>query len=187
MNVDLLPGGTYTFWQKVDILEESMSDTRPTGSMAHRRPGRGTRTGRVWEIADEISERTGIRASRREVVERFVAEGGNPRTAHTQYQYWKKANEAQGGPTMRQSGTTDPEPLDVAPDGRLLIPMRLREAMLLDSGGRVMASVVDGELRLISPRVALRKLRQTARALVPEGASVVDEFIAEKRLEAERE
>ena len=41
------------------------------------RPHPGTLTGRVWEIADEITREKGRRAERREVIERYVAEKGN--------------------------------------------------------------------------------------------------------------
>jgi bifunctional DNA-binding transcriptional regulator/antitoxin component of YhaV-PrlF toxin-antitoxin module len=80
-----------------------------------------------------------------------------------------------------------PVHLTVAADGRLLIPAEMRRAMHLDASGRVTARVVDGELHLITPRTALRRLRAIARRLAPDGDAVVDEFIAEKRREAELE
>ena len=60
------------------------------GATAHARPQPGTLTGRVWELADEITREKGRRAERREVIERYVAENGNRNTAGTQYQHWKK-------------------------------------------------------------------------------------------------
>jgi len=66
-------------------------------------------------------------------------------------------------------------------DGSLVVPESLREAMLLDATGRISAEVVGGELRLISPRAALRRAQKIARKYARPGVSVVDEFLAERR------
>ena len=67
-------------------------------TVTYTRPGLGTKTGRVWEIADEITREKGRPAKRREVIGRFTAENGNANTANTQYQYWKDWYELQPGP-----------------------------------------------------------------------------------------
>ena len=67
-----------------------MLNTTPERLDVRARPRPGTRTGRIWEIADEITREQGRRAERHEVIERYVAENGNKNTAGTQYQYWKK-------------------------------------------------------------------------------------------------
>jgi hypothetical protein len=54
------------------------------------RPRPGGATARVWELADEISSREGRPAVRKEVMDQFVAEGGNISTAATQYGRWRK-------------------------------------------------------------------------------------------------
>lgn len=54
------------------------------------RPKPGTATGRVWEIADELSEAAGTPAPRGEVLKAFEAEGGNAATGATQYGRWRK-------------------------------------------------------------------------------------------------
>jgi hypothetical protein len=148
----------------------------------------------VWEIADELSRKTGRRARRTEVIARFVAEGGNSNTANTQYQAWKNDFEAgiQVGSEevplwRRDPGNVEPQPLTVAPDGRLLIPAAMREAMLLGPEGKVTARVVDGELRVIAPMAALRQVQELLRGAVPPGISLSDELIADRRAEARRE
>ncbi|CAN5617723.1 hypothetical protein BH23PSE1_BH23PSE1_10130 [soil metagenome] len=50
----------------------------------HSRPAAGTATGRVWDLADAISRAAGRKARRREVIDAYAAEGGNPNTASTQ-------------------------------------------------------------------------------------------------------
>ena len=97
--------------------------------VVYPRPRPGTRTGRVWEVADEITRETGRRAARREVVERIVTESGNPGTANTQYQYWKASYEASNAPAasdedLRHVGR---QSLTVGSDGRLVIPQEMRE------------------------------------------------------------
>jgi hypothetical protein len=153
----------------------------------HARPAEGTATARVWELADAISAAKGRRARRGEVVEAYVAEGGNANTGSTQYYYWTQATARKPRHEAAPELLRGPLQLRIAEDGGLVLPPELTAGIELGADRKVTARVVEGELRLITPRVALRKLRATAKALAPEGMAVVDEFIAEKRREAERE
>jgi len=74
--------------------------------------------------------------------------------------------------------------LRVAPNGRVVIPAGLRDALGLDDNPVLIARLEDGELRLTPPAVALRKAQALARTLVPEGVSLADELVAERRSEA---
>ncbi|MFN3549528.1 MAG: AbrB/MazE/SpoVT family DNA-binding domain-containing protein [Mesorhizobium sp.] len=74
--------------------------------------------------------------------------------------------------------------------GRIVIPAEMRAAMLVKPGDTVTARVVDGEFRIVSPAVALKRVQAFARqwkAEHPDEPSVVDELIAERREEARRE
>lgn len=71
--------------------------------------------------------------------------------------------------------------------GRLLVPAELRESLGLKPGSSVVLRVENGELRIVSQREVLRRIQEMLRPLVPEGVSLVDEFIAERRAEAARE
>jgi hypothetical protein len=51
----------------------------------------------------------------------------------------------------------------------------------------VTAEIVDGEFRIISPMVALRRIRALALSCKRPGESVVDEFLADKYAETARE
>jgi hypothetical protein len=55
-----------------------------------KRPDSGTVTGKLWDIADEISKEKGRPALRSEVVARYMAEqpNANQATANTQYARW---------------------------------------------------------------------------------------------------
>lgn len=54
------------------------------------RPKSGTKTGRVWEIADELSAATNAPATRKDVLVKTTAESINSATAATQYGRWRK-------------------------------------------------------------------------------------------------
>lgn len=54
------------------------------------RPKAGTATGRVWEIADELSAKAGAPAPRKEVLGVAQKEDINVSTAATQYGRWRK-------------------------------------------------------------------------------------------------
>ena len=81
----------------------------------------------------------------------------------------------------------DPVPLQIGNDGRVLIPAELRRQMKIDDSGRLTARIVDGELRLISPSVAIEQFHRYIQDQGLAGGSIVDEFIAERRAEAARE
>lgn len=56
------------------------------------RPNVGTGTGKVWEIADTLSQSTGKPATRKDVLDKAVSENINVSTAATQYGQWRKFN-----------------------------------------------------------------------------------------------
>ncbi|AIM40613.1 hypothetical protein [Vibrio phage VpKK5] len=60
------------------------------------RPKAGTKTGRVWEIADAQSQALGSPAPRAPVLEAATGEGINAATAATQYGRWRKYHGLEG-------------------------------------------------------------------------------------------
>lgn len=73
--------------------------------------------------------------------------------------------------------------------GRIVIPAEMRAAMMVAPGDTVTAKVVDGEFRIVSPSVALKRVQAFAnefKASNP-GVSLVDELIEERREEAGKE
>ncbi len=71
--------------------------------------------------------------------------------------------------------------------GRLVIPAAIRRAMGLNPGDEVVLVIEDGELRVFSARHAARRAQALVRRHVPEGRSLVDALIAERREEASHE
>lgn len=158
-------------------------------NMLHRTARTGSEKARIWQICDELYVRTGRVPSGREVVDIYVAEGGNEGTGFTQYSHWKKEMlaqvEAQDETIATQPASLPFRAMTVSADGQLFLPPDVRRAMLLDADGRVTISVVDGELRIISPMTAVHQLQQKALTLVAPGTLVSDELVAERRAEAD--
>ena len=153
----------------------------PNARTNYSRPRTGTRTRRVWDIADTVTKERGRRAARREVVERYVAEDGNPNTANTQYQYWKTDYDSRERSPERELGSVGAQSLKIGPDGRLVIPLEMRSAMDLGEDRQVTARVVSGELRLMSRVAAVKRMQNEAETHKRPGERVVDEFLAERR------
>src|SRR2546423_7188369 len=134
-----------------------------TKRVAGRRPMRGSKTGRVWAVADEITQRTGRPATRAEVVSQILAEGGNAGTASTQYNDWKK--QLPRPELGRTRSPVGPIPLQIKEAGRIVLTAELRAAMGVAEGDTVLAKVSDGELRLYRRDAAIRALQERARQL----------------------
>ncbi|MDE2446894.1 MAG: hypothetical protein KGO94_11985 [Alphaproteobacteria bacterium] len=146
------------------------------------RPSYGTQTGRVWELADQLSRQLGRKAKRQEVMDAYAREGGNTNTASTQYSQWNKTTEV-----APQAGATaldvPPTQLEIGRDGRVLLPLNIRSAMRLGESTTLTAEVQDGVLTLMSSRTAVSKLRHLIKSTDTGKGSVVDELIAERRAE----
>ena len=71
--------------------------------------------------------------------------------------------------------------------GRLQIPARVRRELGLKDGDSVVMETVDGELRVRPYRDALARAQAIVRQYIPEGVSLSEELIADRRAEAERE
>lgn len=158
-------------------------------NMLHKTVRAGSEKARIWQICDELRAEIGRIPSGRDVVDRYMAEGGNEGTGFTQYSHWKKellAQEAAAGSPDdggTEAGSIAYLPMSVAPDGSLVLPPDVRRAMLLDADGRVTIHVVEGELRVISPMAAVGQLQKRAASLVQPGTLVSDELLAERRAE----
>jgi AbrB family looped-hinge helix DNA binding protein len=75
----------------------------------------------------------------------------------------------------------------IGPDGRVVIPASFREALKLNEGDALFARIEGGEIHLLTPRAAAQRAKAVVRRFVPEGVSLVDELIEDRRREARRE
>jgi bifunctional DNA-binding transcriptional regulator/antitoxin component of YhaV-PrlF toxin-antitoxin module len=97
-----------------------------------------------------------------------------------EHQEQGSANEAELAPTPRTRLTLDSS-------GRIVIPAEFRRAMSAGNGSELLARVVDGELRLVTPEMAVKRAQKLVRELVPGAESLVDSLIADRRREAAQE
>jgi bifunctional DNA-binding transcriptional regulator/antitoxin component of YhaV-PrlF toxin-antitoxin module len=77
--------------------------------------------------------------------------------------------------------------LTIGPNGRVELPTPLLEAAGLEVGAAVIAEAGAGELRLRSLDQAIAEVQAMVRGFVPDDVSLVDELIALRRREAQRE
>lgn len=78
--------------------------------------------------------------------------------------------------------------LEVKENGRIFLPVAFRQSMGVQSGDRLIARVTEkGKAELVTAGHAVASARGMFAYLAPEGASMVDELIQERREEAARE
>jgi bifunctional DNA-binding transcriptional regulator/antitoxin component of YhaV-PrlF toxin-antitoxin module len=77
--------------------------------------------------------------------------------------------------------------LQLGPGGRVVIPAVFRKAMEVEEGDRILARVVDGELRLITPEMAIRRAQKWVRETIPADVDLVADLLEERRREFEHE
>ncbi|MHB8621133.1 MAG: AbrB/MazE/SpoVT family DNA-binding domain-containing protein [Chloroflexota bacterium] len=82
---------------------------------------------------------------------------------------------------------TKPVQVRMGNQGRIVIPSELRQALGIVSGDKLVARVEDGRLVLETRESMTAGIRKLFRDKVPEGVSLADELIAERRAEARRE
>lgn len=75
----------------------------------------------------------------------------------------------------------------VGPDGRVLVPVELRRELGLEPGATVVARSDGDRLILESRDVILRRIQDRFTSAVPDGVSLVDELLEDRRREAARE
>ena len=71
--------------------------------------------------------------------------------------------------------------------GKLVIPAAMRRELGISAGDTVLIDIDHGELRVRSINKALENARAILRRYVPEGVSLSEELIADRRAEAEHE
>ena len=75
----------------------------------------------------------------------------------------------------------------VGEGGRVVIPAGFRAVLGIDVGDHVFLRLEDHEVRLFTPREAIRRAQELISQFVPDDVSLADELIAERRAEAARE
>ena len=77
--------------------------------------------------------------------------------------------------------------MHVGPQGRVVIPAEVRHELHLEPGETLVVRVEGDRLVLERPRAALARLQSAFEHAIPNDVSMVDELLAERRAEAERD
>ncbi|MBD2773699.1 AbrB/MazE/SpoVT family DNA-binding domain-containing protein [Iningainema sp. BLCCT55] len=75
----------------------------------------------------------------------------------------------------------------ISEGGSVVIPSEYRKQLGLEVGSEVMIQIVDGEMRIFTLEQAIKRAQDIIRQYVPEGRSLSNELIAERRQENLRE
>jgi AbrB family looped-hinge helix DNA binding protein len=75
----------------------------------------------------------------------------------------------------------------IKPDGRVLIPARLRAELDVEPGEPLVARVDDGRLILERRRDAIRRLQKRFAMVTAASTSLVDELLEDRRAEVRRD
>ncbi len=70
--------------------------------------------------------------------------------------------------------------------GRLVIPAEYRKALGLKPGDDVVLVMEEGEVRLLTPQRAVKRAQALVRRYVPQGRSLAEELLRERREETDR-
>lgn len=91
-------------------------------------------------------------------------------------------------PNEQRSKSATSATVRLGPGGRVVIPAEMREAMGVKQGDAMLATLNNAhELTLVTFDARVRELQAITRKYHPEGVSLADELIAERRAEAARE
>jgi antitoxin PrlF len=71
----------------------------------------------------------------------------------------------------------------LAEGGRIVIPAEYRQALNLHVGDEVILRLEDGALRIFTPSQAIKHAQELLRPYLPQGRSLSDELIVERRKE----
>jgi len=71
--------------------------------------------------------------------------------------------------------------------GNIAIPPEYRQALGLHIGDEIILRLEDGEVRIFPSQQRMKRAQELLRRYIPEGRSLSDELIAERRMEKQSE
>jgi AbrB family looped-hinge helix DNA binding protein len=75
----------------------------------------------------------------------------------------------------------------ISKSGRIIVPVKLRNALEIQAGDEILLRLENGSIRLIPLRQAVALAQKAVRRYVPEGVSLVDTLIQARREDAAHE
>jgi bifunctional DNA-binding transcriptional regulator/antitoxin component of YhaV-PrlF toxin-antitoxin module len=70
--------------------------------------------------------------------------------------------------------------------GQIIIPPEYLQSLGLEVGDTIILRLEDGVMRIFTPIQAIRKAQELVSEYLPDGRSLSDELIAERRLEEDK-
>ena len=95
----------------------------------------------------------------------------------------REARTRSAAPPRRSDARPEQVRVVVGPGGRVVIPAAYRETLGIEEGDSVFMRVEDDELHVVSDATEVRRVREMIAGYVPEGVSLVDELLRERRRE----
>lgn len=144
--------------------------------------GLATRSARIRALYQEGYSRSEIRrflGIRYQQVRNVLVRDGHMETRLSRPP--REQDAASGGP---MEALPDQVRVVVGPGGRVVIPAVYRAALGIEEGDRVVMRVKGEELHVVSDETEVRQVREIIARHVPEGVSLTDELIRERRREA---
>lgn len=77
--------------------------------------------------------------------------------------------------------------VNVAQNGRMVLPAEVRRAIGLDGAGQLRIEVTEGGAQITTRRQALLRARARIQSIVPATRSLSEELVADRRREVEQE
>jgi AbrB family looped-hinge helix DNA binding protein len=74
----------------------------------------------------------------------------------------------------------------ISSGGRLVVPAKFRKALKIKAGDELVLRLENDSIRMIPMHQAISLAQKSVRKYVPDGVSLVDTLIQERREEAER-
>lgn len=103
------------------------------------------------------------------------------RSGYNETKLKRKASSANAIATELQEAYSDSEWVKVGPAGRFVIPAKFRKALGIEEDMEVLVELKGNQLHILTWKESLRRIQEELKRHVPEGVSIVDELIAERR------
>lgn len=76
--------------------------------------------------------------------------------------------------------------VQISKSGSIIVPAKLRKALMIQGGDEILLRLEDDSIRLIPLRQAVELAQKNIRRYVPEGVSLVEALLQERREEARK-
>jgi hypothetical protein len=96
-------------------------------------------------------------------------------------------DEAKAKAAESSDPTTVPGKIRIGPDGSAIVPAKVIGTLALKEGDVLFVRMHDGEIHLLTKTAVMRRVQSLVREFVPEGVSLVDELLEDRRREVEAE